>query len=364
MELLGSRSRTKFRRERGDVGLRMPLTMLCKSSHGQVEVGHQGRQFPHKGNQPTSTRTVHVNVVPVLYPDSRYRYQYGTAFEFMRCIHSTPLHKPYLYLPIPGVRPFLLPKTGLFPMPHPASRPPLAAYRTRIIPTVPALVPVPVCKRFSVPATPAPIRHTQSDPILSSYIACWWGEKKITREKRKKKKRLFPLKKQDQTEPLPPCMYIALALILRTVKNQTKPQISGGMHAIWWAVFFQNISTLRAQCTNGVRGWGNHHGSQQSLPVHLQAHTKFPASRLPGFTSGYHCYSAVFYNLFQMRVFAQFLIVCPTAPKVRHFIKLPGGWIKLTFHNYCIILRKSFPCCSLRSSSYFLMSSIPRGNLS
>lgn len=89
-------------------------------------------------------------------------------------------------------------------MPHPASRPLLAAYRTRIRPTVPALVPVPVCKRFSVPATPAPIRHAQSDQILSSYIACWWGEKKITREKRKKKKkRPFPPNKQDQTEPLP-----------------------------------------------------------------------------------------------------------------------------------------------------------------
>jgi len=131
------------------------LTIFCKSSHGQIGWDTRWR-FPRNGGNPLLLRLA--GVVPVLYPDSRYRPD--TALEFMRCIHSTPLHKPYLYLPIPDIRPFRLPRPDYFPHPHPASRPPLAAYIRYLYHTCrPALVLVPMCKRFSVPGAPAPIRH-------------------------------------------------------------------------------------------------------------------------------------------------------------------------------------------------------------
>jgi len=189
----------------------------------------------------------------------------------MRCIHSTPLHKPYLslYLPIPGVRPFLLPRPDYFPHSTPHPDLPLAACSTCIIPAAPALVPVPMCKRFSVPATPAPIRHlsnriqyfhhtrnvltfvnttaiayTQNSAFLPgswhhAIVVLFTNVRTLRvhsllmmKGRRKNYVLSSPLGKPDQTEPPPPpCMHIAFTL-LSTVKNRTGPRVSGGMHAI------------------------------------------------------------------------------------------------------------------------------------
>ncbi|PUU74588.1 hypothetical protein B9Z19DRAFT_425199 [Tuber borchii] len=176
----------------------------------------------------------HANVVPVLCPDSRYRYQYGTAFEFMRCIHSTPLHKPYLYLPIPGVRPFLLPRPDYFlrPTPHPG----LPSQHTALASDLPFqhLYQFQCVKIFR---TGHP-RTNQAHPIRSNtctiHSLLMRRKENYERKEEEKKKRLFP-SEQARPDRTPPALHVhctRTTRVSRTVKNQTKPQISGGMHAI------------------------------------------------------------------------------------------------------------------------------------